>query len=314
MRELLDRFVPVADEVYRLQNGEEADCLLFQSFAEQGHYGGRTEPSRTRQGIYAVTPSGRFLASCNTRSADAMKEMLRRALEQWGDLSEEERLGRAPVDRRDARDQAELNVSQISRWERRYPEDGLVLKVYTRDLPEQPTYRDWHRHAWNQDFLWFRADEMTGFVPKRALEGERFAVDRSLVERIARTSLVDNVRGQTPCFSADQVQFAELQSTVAEVNGDRMTLQLEGSTHTQSGPPGEGHGVAVKLLGTAIYDRSAGRFTSFELVALGERWGTTRFNERRQQLEPSAIGYVITLAGEEPGERVAPAGIWHYGW
>ena len=59
----MQRFVPAADEVWHLQNRKDAECRLFQAIAEQGHYAGRSRPSTTRQGIYACTPSGRFLAS-----------------------------------------------------------------------------------------------------------------------------------------------------------------------------------------------------------------------------------------------------------
>ena len=75
---LLGSFVTVADEVGRLQRGDDAECRLFQGFCEQGHYGGRTLPTRTRQGIYAIAPSGRFLASINATQPDRIAAMLRK--------------------------------------------------------------------------------------------------------------------------------------------------------------------------------------------------------------------------------------------
>ena len=80
MKTLLEKFVTVADEVGRLQRGKDTECSLFQGFCEQGHYGGRKEPTNTRQGVYAVAPSGRFLASINTQSPERMADMLRTAL------------------------------------------------------------------------------------------------------------------------------------------------------------------------------------------------------------------------------------------
>ena len=64
--ELARRFIPAADEVGRLQSGKDEECQLFQKIAEQGHYAGRTKPSRTRQGTYAITPDGTLLISWNT--------------------------------------------------------------------------------------------------------------------------------------------------------------------------------------------------------------------------------------------------------
>ena len=43
--ELMSGFIPVADEVHRLQTGEDRECRLFQKIAEQGHYAGRTQPT-----------------------------------------------------------------------------------------------------------------------------------------------------------------------------------------------------------------------------------------------------------------------------
>jgi len=52
---LAKRFVPVTDEVWRLQRGTDPECRFFQSFADRGHYRGG---GGTRQGIYVVTPGG----------------------------------------------------------------------------------------------------------------------------------------------------------------------------------------------------------------------------------------------------------------
>ena len=65
VKELAAKFIPAADEVGRLQSGRDAECQLFQKIAEQGHYAGRTRPSFTRQGTYATTADGTFLASWN---------------------------------------------------------------------------------------------------------------------------------------------------------------------------------------------------------------------------------------------------------
>ena len=62
MIELAQRFVPAADETWRLQRGDDDECRFFQSFADQAHYRGA---GGSRQGIYVVTPAGELLASGN---------------------------------------------------------------------------------------------------------------------------------------------------------------------------------------------------------------------------------------------------------
>jgi hypothetical protein len=71
-------------------------------------------------------------------------------------------------------------------------------------------------------------------------------------------------------------------------------------------------GFSGQLLGTAQYDTAKGRFISFELVALGYRWGATPYNGRADDLAPSPIGFAFTLAGNTAAERIPPAYYWAY--
>jgi hypothetical protein len=69
------------------------------------------------------------------------------------------------------------------------------------------------------------------------------------------------------------------------------------------------------LLGTATFDLKKERFLSFELVAVGTRWGATQFNVRSDDLGPAGMGFYFTLAGDSPAERVAPAHFFQvYRW
>ena len=65
MQERAKRFVPCADEVHYLHKRAGPECDFFRGFSEEGHYKGRGR-NETRQGIYCVSPSGRFLASVNS--------------------------------------------------------------------------------------------------------------------------------------------------------------------------------------------------------------------------------------------------------
>ena len=82
MRELTREFVLAADEVWRLQGGkdhriyrtnggDDPECLSFQMLAARGHYG---PGGGTKQGIYACTPTGKFLASINSTDPAAVAE------------------------------------------------------------------------------------------------------------------------------------------------------------------------------------------------------------------------------------------------
>jgi hypothetical protein len=78
-----EQFIPVAENSSALERQQDDKGEFFRHVAEQGHYGGRVHPTRTRQGSYAFTAEGQFLASVNTRDPQGMADMLRTALARW---------------------------------------------------------------------------------------------------------------------------------------------------------------------------------------------------------------------------------------
>jgi hypothetical protein len=294
---LLKSFVPVADEVHRLQRGKDAEARFFQGFSEQGHYGGRTQPTDTRQGVYAVAPSGQFLASVNTRNGKAMASMLEKALIQWKGMKPAQRVGKA------------FKPDKNTRFERFFPVDGLVLRCVSRDLKvqEELAESDWRREAWNQDFAWFRQDEVDSMLPE-SIVGATNPMPKPLALRLARSNLIDNVRGQTPAYKADQIKTAQITFQVTRVEGKSLHLAISGHTQAERTGKWEG-GLECKILGRAVHDGQ--RFTQFEMVALGRRWGETKYNARSGQKE-SQLGVALVLDSNAP--RVAPANHWIYRW
>lgn len=291
MRELAKRFVPATDEVWYLHHRKNAECEFFRGFCEEGHYGGRTEPTNTRQGIYCVAPSGKFLASVNTTDPRRLETMLLEALAAWEKLPETERYLPDPPD-----PDAGRSIP--------YPEGGLVLRSYVRDLPRKDAPRGWRRDAWNTDTVWFGRDEARAFLPAKLAVGEERKVR---ADRFARFGLLDSVRGQTRPFRHADVKNAALSSRVTKVGGGRVHVELSGASHTDAGD----RGVRVELKGHAVWDEAKRRFVEFELVAWGERWGATRYNARNDDKRPSPVGFVFTLAGDD--DRVAPAFRYAYG-
>jgi hypothetical protein len=299
---LAAQFVPAADEVYRMQNletGTDPECRLFQKFAELGHY---RRPGSSRQGTYCVSPSGVLLGSVNSNDPKRIAALLEQSLAKWRTLARQDRL--LPGDPRKALD-------EIKRPERYYPEGGLVLNVTSRDMPREkgkpkPTGRNWREFAWNEDFAWFTRAEARQFLPPGAKVGAKQDLPVPLLNRIACAHLIDNVRGQTSPFEESQVKKARLCTLVTAVDGTVVSLRLEGETRTAMEGRYE-HGLDMRLLGRATFDLSTGRFRTFELVAVGSRWGRTQLNGRRNDTDAAPIGILFTLAADSPCERVAPA-------
>lgn len=317
--ELASEFIPVADEVGRLQRADDAECRWFRKVAEQGHFAGRTEPTGTRQGIYAVAPSGALLASINSTNRRRVAGMLRRALAKWKNMPPEKR-----------RMSRELPAApQKSRgWMKHfYPTGGLVLKMTTRDLPRKRRSYDWRERAWNMDYAWIRKEEARRFLSARPAVGDKHELPADIIRRIARCHLVDNVRGQTKSYADADVQSANLTSEVVAIEDGRVSLRLVGAArlaaegvwaihgfYDAADPKQQSRGYDAKLYGKAEYDLEAERFVAFELVAIGDRWGGTQYNSRGRDLEPAPMGVLFSLAGDTPAERMPPAAFWDYGW
>ncbi len=304
---MVAKFVPAADEVYRMQNlqtGTDPECRLFQKFAELGHY---RRPGATRQGTYCVSPSGVLLGSINSNDPNRILDLLEKSLAKWETLSREERL--LPTDPRE-------QLPAIKRPERFYPEDGLVLSVTSRDMPRdanQPKAEnpraaraDWRETAWNQDFAWFTKAEARQFLPTVPKVGAKQELPAPVVNRITCAPLIDNVRGLTSPFDESQIKKARLTAEVTAIDGKMVSLRLEGETSTAVDSPRE-HSLDRRLLGTATFDLTKGRFVVLELVAVGVRAGRTQLNGRRGDTDPAPIGILFNLAGDGPCERIAPA-------
>lgn len=296
----LDRFIPCADEVWQLQHLETPEAKMFQSFMDDGHYAPRKGNGQTRQGIYAVAPSGKLLASWNARREDFVAARLVEALEAWDRLPRKERL-------------PEEALAKGGRPEDAYPEDGLALRVFTRDLPREDAPDDWRAKAWNIDHLWLSREEAEalakGALPERA------------ARRIARLHGRDNARGQSHPFPKESVKKASLTAKVLRRSGKTVHLALSGELHVaQKGtwaindrfdaPAEHMRSFNGSLFGHATWDGQ--RFTAFQLACAGVRTGATQYNERADDPGPAGLGMVFELAPED--DRVAPSWFWDYGW
>ena len=194
---------------------------------------------------------------------------------------------------------------------RRGPVERQVPTRTDRDVPREkakanPTRAAWRELAWNQDFAWFTKAEARQFVPAAAKVGNKQDLPVPLLNRITCAHLLDNVRGQTSPFDERQVKKARLSTEVMAVDGDVVSLRLEGETRTAT-EDGRQHGLDMRLLGKATFDLAKGRFLTFELVAVGSRWGGTQYNGRRDDTDAAPIGILFKLAEASPCDRVAPA-------
>lgn len=290
----------VADEAYGLypehpQNlarvADQPEHRFFRRYGESMPEGDWRHPG-TKQGIYMIGPDaeyleGRFAAT----DPDDVRRRLQRALERWKELRAEKGYRNRPVPRADM-----VMPPRVS--ERR-----MVLKVSLRDLPRDgdPTqcqryrpdafedrrwgsFMEW---AWNRNWIGF--DDPAAFLPG---EDGDVALPAALVHRLYREILVDNVRGQAPHWRPEHIEDATLTARRVEQKGDRWTIEYRGRARMDAGE----QGYIGELYGRAVWNDAAERFERFELVALGNRRGAWRFNQRAADPGPAPIGIALRLA------------------
>jgi hypothetical protein len=298
---LAKQFVPAADEVWRLQQGDDPECVFFQKMANHGHYGDRL--GSTRQGIYVCSPSGKFLASINSNNPDFVLSMLERGLKAWQNLPEEQkRLSPQSV------------IKPRHRWEDSFPKDGLVLSVITRDLPADCDPSKPCATKWNQDRVWFSKPEARLWLPVDPKPGDKRELPQELVTRLARLHLIDTVKGQSSPFSPREVAESQIATEVLERKGVMVKIKITGMTKGDSRGRGRrepAHYVETSILGHAAYNLDKQAFIDFESVALGSRRGQTQLNGRRRDPESGPLGFVFEMAAAD-APPIAPAFIRNY--
>ena len=299
-------FVPVADNCSYMQSQRDAKGEFFRLVAEQGHYGGRTLPTATRQGLYTCTAAGELLASINTRDGDRVAEMMRLALEKWHQQPDRVIEEVASSYHPDPR---------MSGWQ--YPADGLVLNVYVRDLPREDGEID---SRWNVDRVWFTRDEASSLVPENMVIGNSYPMPEHLVRRIAKLHLVDIARGESPRWRSEDLKQVEMVLTPQEMSANRVTLRLEGTVRNEASPSMSinpfshqkvdmPRGIELQLIGDLTYNRRAKTFEKFDAIAVGNRWGATTYNARFDDLGPAPIGFAFELGSGSALDKTPPQAI-----
>ena len=303
--EVSKKFIPAADEVWRLQRSTEPDAILFQNMANQGHY---QHKGGTRQGIYICSADGTFLSSINSLNPDEVLETIEYGLNKWEFLPQENKKG-----------QDLPNINTTHRWENSYPAHGLVLTSVNTDLISDPPILVERSERRNIDHVWIHETEVASLLPEEPKVGINYSVPEFIKNRLFCFHLVDNVRGQTLPFAPQEIKQAEISLTVTDLQGSMLKLQIFG--HSDARADGDwllgqndwtpsyslNHGMKTQLMGNAIFDLKINKFTEFEMVAIGKRYGKTELNSREFSPDTSYLGFYFSLAGEKDADKIAPA-------
>ncbi len=286
---LAKNFLCVADEVWTLDHVDSPGGKLFKEFVKSAPpnfpWGGTT-----KQGIYAMTADGEFLAGHMARhdKAETMA-VLRDALKKWSEISAKKGLKPKPIPPHNPnRTWGTEGLAKTAGGDAG-DKAALILEVCVRDLPFKgerhpgpPQYRNWFNQTWAD----FTQEEMMSLLPKG---GGRTVVPDKLFRKLAQDSLLDFVRGQTGRWEDPSVRKAQL--TVEPVAGKEgsVTVRYQGEFAADDGQ----RGFECKLYGKAVFDSKANRFKLFELVAAGMRHGRTEFFRGQEPPSPLGLAFII---------------------
>lgn len=301
-------FVTVAEEVHFIYPEGSANLErlagdaaheFFKRFGQSMPKNDWNDPG-TKQGIYMIGPDAEYLEGSGAISGglDQVRKRLRLALERWRVLSAKKKYANKPLPR-----VRNVAVPEIK-------DAPLVFRVFLRDLPRGETdqsgrrfrkgdlrgiWPDFTQWAWNIN--WLKIEDPSQLVPKSK---EEQPVSSKLFRRICREALVDNVRGQNPKWRDAHVQLAELTMKLVKKKAHRLVIEYRGKAEMESGQ----QKYAPSLYGQALWNAKERRFESFDLIAIGDRRGAGRFNQRASDPGPAPMGVALTLhAPKKPKRR-----------
>ena len=260
---------------------------FFKSYGERLPKESWNHPG-TKQGIYMIGPDGEALEGAHAYGdVKRVRERLKVALQRFKELRKKKRYKNKPVPM----------VSNV-----RPPEmvgRPLVFRVFLRDLPRARgdeggrrfrrsdfgrMWLEFVKWAWNVN--WIAFDEPGHFVPVGRKEQP---VHEETALRICREVLVDNVRGQNVHWTKDHVEKAQLTMKRLQDDGGLRVIEYRGEALMRDGE----RSYAPTLYGRATYDAKKRAFRTFELVAIGERRGAGRFNQRGRDKGPAPMGIAL---------------------
>jgi hypothetical protein len=300
-------FIPVAADDWYQRRRKDKEGDFFRKSADA--LGKTGEGGSSRQGIYCFAADGTPLAYKNaSQDADITRQTLQEALFKFDKLPEQKRKpGAVKVEEAGLLDPA---------YSRSPPEGGLILKVFTRILDYKSD--GYSKGSCSQpggdkaarDHMWITAEEVRALAPAKATVGFRYPLPPKIAERLTCYHLVNNTRGEPILWRREEIRAKRYTLTVIAQTPTAIDLRLEGEALLASDADlGKAdRGYEVRLVGNLRYLPAAKTFDRFDIAAVGSHWGEA-FHAGVARPGKSLLGVSFELAGDRPGDKVAPQGI-----
>lgn len=290
--------------------------------------------------LECLTASGiRLGAFYAAGGAEHNQRDLQGILKQWQSLPDNERKPGA-VKVGDSGPVA-ANIEQIAP-----PPGALILRTYHRiltresnnsvrkarasDYPllgkrgDKDTWLTHYGERWEAqpDFMWIKEAEWNAIVRPNPVKGDRYPLLEAVADRMTRAHLIMGMAyGECGICDKRSVRSRSLSLIVTDVSPEAVHLRLEGfaalgadfatseKQDRKGNPKGESvQGFEPKVLGYLTYNRKTKTLTRFDVIALGDAYGTPggdhHFNYRAGRY-PIGISFEL-VEGTRPGERIPP--------
>ncbi len=285
--------------------------------------------------IVCVTADGQFIGQ--RKGANGYQSNPQLAIDEWEKLPEARRKPGAVRIEEQGPDDPKI-VEHVP------PPRGVILKHYYRMLAVDrdkhlrhvvlndfdhadllSKYRDpeARRHYFEAapDFLWLTQDEWKSLISSNPRAGDSQPVDPIITQRIVRFHLVPDITfGESNGWRKEQVRAAELTATVEKATTDLVRVRLDGFARlgldyaaadaAAKQDKHSSHGFEPRLLGYINYDVKQDRISRFDLVAVGDFFGTLYGDNRRlYRAGRTQLGVAFELVTDESplaDHQVAP--------
>jgi hypothetical protein len=233
----------------------------------------------TAQGKYVVAADGTAYGFNNNRSVERVHQMLDRALAEFK--------AHPPT-------QVTIPDEELkAKWVPEPPTGSAVVRLFTRIKPA-PLGSDSANENVARDYFWILPEEQAALA-----KGE---VPESFKMRLARFTLVDNVRGEPDHWRTAEIQKLDLK--ISPVGKDK--FKLTGSFSLQT--PDNARGYQGTLDCEMAFTGNA--LKTFQAFAEGKAWGRSTYTPDPPAGKfPLLIGY--QLASEESAKDIAPQAVFY---
>ncbi len=218
------------------------------------------DEGNTAQGLYIVGADGKLYGWINNHNVDEVQKFLQRGLAEYQNH---------PPSR------AQIQQSTLNEHFSMVPDPGTsVIRVFTRVHPV-PRGSDELNNGIGRDHFWILRDELQQIASLPHDDGRPFLLPSSLVARMVRFHLIDNVRGEPDMWRPEEVKQKNFSARFVGGNASAKFYEFQGEfdERTSDGKRGV-QGIIEGRFEVAMTQLKISHFRAFAQM---KAWGASRF-------------------------------------